>query len=92
MVIFIIVGGILFFRHTQKRRYQFYYNYKLKISNFLITFFFLQNVARSRHTHYENLPMQYTEIFKVVKNDNFHQKNFDIFLIIFAQNIECGYT
>ena len=21
--------------------------------------------------HYENMPMQYTEIFKVVKNDNF---------------------
>ena len=35
--------------------------------------------------HYENLPMQYTVIFKVVKNEN------DIFLI-FAQNIDCGYT
>ena len=35
--------------------------------------------------------MQYTEIFKVVKNENFHQKKFDIFLI-FAQNIDCGYT
>ena len=35
--------------------------------------------------------MQYTEVFKVVKNGNFHQKNFDIFLI-FAQNIDCGYT
>ena len=32
----------------------------------------------------------HTEIFKVVKNGNFHQKNFDIFLI-FAQNIDCGY-
>ena len=31
--------------------------------------------------HYENMPMQYTEVFKVVKNGNFHQKNFDIFLI-----------
>ena len=41
--------------------------------------------------HYENRPMQYTEIFKVVKNENFHWKNFDIFLI-FAQNIDCGYT
>ena len=41
--------------------------------------------------HYENLPMQYTEIFKVVKNEIFHQKNLDIFLI-FAQNIDCGYT
>ena len=24
--------------------------------------------------HYENMPMQYTEIFKVVRNENFHQK------------------
>ena len=35
--------------------------------------------------------MQYTEIFKVVKNENFQWKKFDIFLI-FAQNIDCGYT
>ena len=41
--------------------------------------------------HYENMPMQYKEIFKVVKNENFPLKNFDIFLI-FAQNIDCGYT
>ena len=41
--------------------------------------------------HYENTPMQYTEIFKVVKKENFHEKNFDIFLI-FAQNKDCGYT
>ena len=50
-----------------------------------------------RHTelinisHYENLPMQYTDIFKVVKIENFHENIFDIFLI-FAQNIDCGYT
>ena len=41
--------------------------------------------------HYENMPMQYTEIFKVVKIENFQLKNVDIFLI-FAQNIDCGYT
>ena len=41
--------------------------------------------------HYENTLMQDTEIFKVVKNDNFQWKNFDIFLI-FAKNIDCGYT
>ena len=35
--------------------------------------------------------MQYTVIFKVVKNENFQQKLFDIFLIS-AQNIDCGYT
>ena len=38
--------------------------------------------------HYENMPMQYTEIFKVVKNEKFQQKFFNIFLI-FAQNIDC---
>ena len=37
------------------------------------------------------MPMQYTEIFKVVKNENFQWKFLDIFLI-FAQNIDCGYT
>ena len=42
-------------------------------------------------THYENLPMQYTEIFLALKIENFQLKNFDIFLI-FAQNIDCGYT
>ena len=35
--------------------------------------------------------MQYTEIFKVVKNENFQKKKIDIFLI-FAQNIDCGCT
>ena len=35
--------------------------------------------------------MQYTEIIKVVKNENFQSKIFAIFLI-FAQNIDCGYT
>ena len=38
------------------------------------------------------MSMQHTEIFKVVKkNENFQQKMFDIFLI-FAQNIDSGYT
>ena len=35
--------------------------------------------------------MQYTEIFIAIKNENFQQKTFDAFLI-FAQNIDCGYT
>ena len=35
-------------------------------------------------THYENMQM-----FKK-KEENFHQKNIDIFLT-FAQNIDCGY-
>ena len=37
------------------------------------------------------MSMQYTGIFKVVKNENFQYKNSDIFLI-FAQNLDCGYT
>ena len=41
-------------------------------------------------SHYENLSMQNTEIFSVVKIENFQLKNFDIFLI-FAQNIDCEY-
>ena len=40
--------------------------------------------------HYENLSMQYTEIFKVL-NEKLQQNVFDTFLI-FAQNIDCGYT
>ena len=41
--------------------------------------------------HYENMPMQYTEIFKVVKNEKNSVEKSNIFLI-FAQNIDCGYT
>ena len=37
------------------------------------------------------MPIQYTKIFYVVKNENFQWKSSDIFLI-FAQNIDCGYT
>ena len=35
--------------------------------------------------------MQCTEIFLDLKIENFQLKNFDIFLV-FAQNIDCGYT
>ena len=35
--------------------------------------------------------MQDKEIFKVVKNEDFQQNYFYIFLI-FAQKIDCGYT
>ena len=41
--------------------------------------------------HYEYMPLQYTEIFKVVKMKIFSRKFFNIFLI-FAQNIDCEYT
>ena len=45
----------------------------------------------AQNTHYENMPMQYTEIFCALKIGNFQLKIFDIFHI-FAQNIDCGYT
>ena len=37
------------------------------------------------------MSVQYTAIFHACKNDNFQMKICDIFLI-FAQNIDCGYT
>ena len=37
------------------------------------------------------MPMQQTDIFLALKIENFQWKNVDIFLI-FAQNIDCGYT
>ena len=37
------------------------------------------------------MAMQQTETFKIVKNENFQWKFLDIFLI-FAQNIDFGYT
>ena len=36
--------------------------------------------------HYENMPMQYTEISLVVKQSKISLEH------IFAQNIDCGYT
>ena len=41
--------------------------------------------------HYDNTPMQYTAIFHGCKNVNFQMNNSNIFLI-FARNIDCGYT
>ena len=40
--------------------------------------------------HYENMSLQYTEIFNVVKKENFQQKFFDIFLIFAPKH--CGYS
>ena len=48
-------------------------------------------VSAFSDTHYENLSMQYTEIFSPVKIEKFQQKMLDMFLI-FAQNIDCWYT
>ena len=52
----------------------------------------LANKKRIRQIdNYVNMPMLYTEIVFGCKNENFHWKKIDIFLI-FAQNIDCGYT
>ena len=51
----------------------------------------VQNCKLAIYVHYENTPMQHTVIFHARKNDNFHLKMFDYFLIL-AQNIDCGYT
>ena len=40
---------------------------------------------------YENIPIQYTAIFKTVKIEILQSKIFDIFNI-FVQNIDCGYV
>ena len=39
----------------------------------------------------EQIAFKYTAIFYGCKNGNFQMKNYKIFLI-FAQNIDCGYT
>ena len=45
----------------------------------------------SKTFHYANTPMKYTAIFHGCKNVNFQIIKNNIFLI-FAQNIDCGYT
>ena len=49
------------------------------------------SLLRVVDNHYANTPMQYTAIFHGCKIDNFQMKNSDRFLI-FAQNIDRGYT
>ena len=50
-----------------------------------------QNVAAVTLIHYANMSMQYTAIFHGSKKVHFQMKIVNIFLI-FAQNIDCGYT
>ena len=47
--------------------------------------------TKAQFTHYENMSVQYETISKSGKNDIFRSKNATFFLI-FAQNIDCGYT
>ena len=44
------------------------------------------------HWHYENMSMQYAAISKSGKNDDFLDEKFWYFFLIFAQNIDRGYT
>ena len=41
--------------------------------------------------HYENMPVQDIEIFRVVKNENFQEKIL-IFFYFYSKHIYCGYS
>ena len=62
------------------------------VVNTVGTFYFsVHKYVRIYQPNYVNTPILYTVIFHGCKNDYFHMKNCDIFLI-FAQNIDRGYT
>ena len=42
--------------------------------------------------HYENLPMKYTETFLICKTEKIFSRFFFNIFLIFAQNIDYGYT
>ena len=52
---------------------------------------YLPHKNEHHNVHYANTPMQYTAIVHGCKNVHFQMKILDIFLV-FAQNIDCGYT
>ena len=64
------------------------------ISSFLCNTHILDKMSSQPSIHYDNMPMQYTAIFHRCKNNNFHMKNCDIFLIsasnIAAEEIRCA--
>ena len=47
---------------------------------------------KASYFHYENTPMQYTEILTSVKNEEKKSEEKIDILLIFAQDIDCGYT
>ena len=55
------------------------------------TLYFYMFVCLLLLLHYENMSVQYEAISKSGKNDILDVKNVTFFLI-FAQNIDCGYT
>ena len=60
----------------------YHFSYKISVLSYI------KSIVLS---HYENTPMQDTAIFEACKNYNCQMIFFYIFLI-FAQNIDCGYT
>ena len=59
---------------------------------FLLLLHFLKKIPRgAQGAINNNTPMQYKCDFSALKFGNFHMKKCDIFLV-FAQNINCGYT
>ena len=60
----------------------------VKLNNYFAIFKrILETLSR-----YMRMPMQSTGNFNGGKNDNFQLKMFDVLLVFFAQNIDCGYT
>ena len=51
----------------------------------------ISSTSAEADQQYDDTPVKYTAIFHCCKNDNFQLKNLFIFLI-FAQNIDFGYT
>ena len=54
-------------------------------------FVIVETEINDESCHYDDTPVQYTAIFHGCKNDKFQMKNREFFLI-FAQNIDRGYT
>ena len=61
------------------------------MSEIMVATKIIQTMSRSRHNHYENMPIQISRKFYHKKNENFQIKKSDIFHIA-AQNIDCGYS
>ena len=67
-------------------------DFGVELSRFgFIVALFAQDLVLHLVLHYDNTPIQYIVIFHSFKNVYFQIKKCDIFLI-FAQNIDCGYT
>ena len=96
---FLMFSKLEFLRSTSKVKVISLYIRYLGLINLQHFFFqrnmFSEHIANNTHEvsllHYENLPMQYKEIFELENLKIFRGIFFYIFLI-FAQNIDCGYS